>query len=136
MFRHQIVFHCPQLLPLARRSGKQCVAKIISVLWPKLLWLKVLLLSTKRNIPLLQRHISNFLVQVEVDLTNPDPTFAEAKLAVLTRLEMKVVLVFCTSLTIFTLLNQICCILSCLRPIKSLSENLPQPRPRPNMRST
>jgi hypothetical protein len=28
---------------------------------------------------------------VEVDLTNPNPTFAVAKLAVLTRLEMKVV---------------------------------------------
>jgi hypothetical protein len=30
-------------------------------------------------------------VLVEVDLTNPDPTFAVAKLAVLTRLETKVV---------------------------------------------
>jgi hypothetical protein len=30
-------------------------------------------------------------MQVEVDLTNPDPTFAVAKLAVLTGLEMKVV---------------------------------------------
>jgi hypothetical protein len=30
-------------------------------------------------------------VQVEVDLTNPDPTFAVAKLVVLTGLEMKVV---------------------------------------------
>jgi hypothetical protein len=30
-------------------------------------------------------------MQVEVDLTNPDPTFGVAKLAVLTGLEMKVV---------------------------------------------
>jgi hypothetical protein len=30
-------------------------------------------------------------VQVEVDLTNPNPTFAVAKLVVLTGLEMKVV---------------------------------------------
>jgi hypothetical protein len=33
----------------------------------------------------------NFLLQVEVDLTNPEPTFAVAKLVVLTGLETKVV---------------------------------------------
>jgi hypothetical protein len=32
----------------------------------------------------------NFLVQVEVDLTNPEPTFVVARLDVLTGLEMKV----------------------------------------------
>jgi hypothetical protein len=53
-------------------------------------------------------------VLVGVDLTNPGPIFAMANLAVLTRLASKVV---------FALLNQICCIRSCLRPIKSLSEN-------------
>jgi hypothetical protein len=66
-------------------------AKRISVLWMKLLWLGALLRSIKRNIPRLQRHISNFLELVEVDLANPDPTFIVAKLAVLTGLKTKVV---------------------------------------------
>jgi hypothetical protein len=78
-------------LPSARRSEKQCFAKSISVLWSKLLWLRALLRSTWKNIPLLQRHISNFFVLVEVDLTNPYPTFAVPKLVVLTGLETKVV---------------------------------------------
>jgi hypothetical protein len=44
-----------------------------------------------------------------------------AKLAVLTGLASKVV--FGLIFDNFRTLNQICCILSCLRPIKSLSEN-------------
>jgi hypothetical protein len=82
------------------------------------------------------QHILNCLVLVEVDLTNPGPIFAMAKLAVLVGLMTKVVSGLLRILAIFELLNQIRCIRSYLRPIKSLSEDLPQQRSRSNVRST
>jgi hypothetical protein len=44
-----------------------------------------------KNILQPPRHISNYLVLVEVGLTSPGPIFAMAKLVVLTELMMKVV---------------------------------------------
>jgi hypothetical protein len=71
---------------------------------------------------------------VEVDLTNPDPTFAVARLAVLAGLKTKVVSGLLRIFGNFHIFEP-----SLLHPklpsaVKSLSENLPQQRPRPNMR--
>jgi hypothetical protein len=55
------------------------------------LWPKASLQSTWKNILQPPQHILNCLVLVEVDLTNPGPIFAMARLAVLTGSAMKVV---------------------------------------------
>jgi hypothetical protein len=55
------------------------------------LWPKDLLQSTWKNTPQPPQHILNYLVLVEVDLTNLDLIFAMAKLVVLIELTTKVV---------------------------------------------
>jgi hypothetical protein len=55
------------------------------------LWPKVSLQSIWKNILQPPQHILNCLVLVEVDLTNPGPIFAMARLVVLAGLAMKVV---------------------------------------------
>jgi hypothetical protein len=54
------------------------------------LWLKASPQSTWKNILPPLQHILNFLELVEVGLANRGPTFATAKWAILTGLEMKV----------------------------------------------
>jgi hypothetical protein len=73
---------------------------------------------------------------VEVDVTNPNPTFAVAKLAVLTGLEMKVVSGLLHIFSNFHIFQPDLLHPMLPWPIKSLCENLPQQRPRPNMRPT